>query len=137
MTLNKIRLDNSNFCMDEFECPCCHTLKLDDAVLTVVQKIRTHIQQPLTITSGYRCEKHNEDLADKGYQVSKTSQHMTGEAVDILAPRDYDMDVFATVAEAAGARRVGVDKVNRFLHISVKDVFDAAGNALPRRYYYR
>lgn len=44
----------------------------------VLEPLRDHIQEPVIISSGYRCPKLN-----KAVGCSPTSQHMNGEACDI------------------------------------------------------
>ena len=44
----------------------------------VLEKIRTAINQPLHISSGYRCERLNEKIGG-----SETSQHCKGQAADV------------------------------------------------------
>jgi hypothetical protein len=57
-----------------------------------MERIRTVLDVPITITSGYRCPKLNTAIGG-----SKTSQHMQGEAVDFKAP------AFGTVLDACRA----------------------------------
>lgn len=44
----------------------------------VLEPLRQHVQEPVIISSGYRCPKLNAAVGG-----SKTSQHMKGEAADI------------------------------------------------------
>lgn len=46
----------------------------------VLQPIRDELKAPLTITSGYRCSRLNKEIGG-----SKTSQHVKGEAADIVS----------------------------------------------------
>lgn len=46
----------------------------------VLQPIRDELKAPLTITSGYRCSKLNKEIGG-----SKTSQHVKGEAADVVS----------------------------------------------------
>lgn len=50
-------------------------------VLNVLQPLRDKLGKPITITSGYRCKELNSKI--KG---SNSSQHVYGQAVDILCP---------------------------------------------------
>lgn len=54
---------------------------------------------PVIITSGYRSEAYNESLRLKGYNPSKTSQHCTGEAVDINVKNADNREVFEWLRE--------------------------------------
>lgn len=77
-----------NFDQDEFECPCsvCNNaeFKLDNLLLDNLQEVRTKIDKPLVITSGYRCTTHNIDVGGK-----KTSSHLKGRAADIATESSY------------------------------------------------
>ena len=53
----------------------------------VLEPLREHTQEPVIISSGYRCLTLNAAVGG-----SKTSQHMTGEAADIRLPRTPYVD---------------------------------------------
>ena len=70
-----------HFKPSEFTCPCCHELRLDPQLLVMLEKLRAELgDEPITITSGYRCPKHNQMIGG-----AKRSQHMLGRAADIKA----------------------------------------------------
>lgn len=48
----------------------------------VLEPLRQHVGEPVEISSGYRCPALNAKVGG-----SSTSQHMKGEAADIVAPR--------------------------------------------------
>ena len=48
-----------NFKPSEFACSCCNALKISPVVLDFVQAYRNHSAKGVSITSGYRCPKHN------------------------------------------------------------------------------
>ena len=50
--------------------------------LEVLEPLRRHLDRPVVISSGYRCKKLNQLVGGV-----RTSQHMTGEAADIAAPK--------------------------------------------------
>ena len=54
----------------------------------VLQPARDIVGFPMTITSGFRCEKLNEAVGGK-----KSSQHMKGEAADIQCFTDGELDI--------------------------------------------
>jgi len=63
----------------EFDCKCGCTPTLHDRALSrKLEQLRRDLGAPLTITSGYRCEKHN-----KAVGGSSGSRHVTGCAADI------------------------------------------------------
>ena len=72
---------------------------------------------PIVVSSGYRCPALNTAIGG-----SKTSQHMTGQAVDIICPR------FGGPAEVAAALRdSGIEydqlilEYGRWVHLSFSD----------------
>lgn len=52
----------------------------------ILQPIRDKFNKPITITSGFRSEKLN-----KAVRGSKTSQHLKGEAVDIISSNNKEL----------------------------------------------
>lgn len=68
-----------NFSKSELSCKCCGIAKMDPVFLSRLQAMRDHFGKAIGITSGYRCEKHNDAVPN----ASKNSQHLHGRAVDI------------------------------------------------------
>lgn len=71
-----------NFYSTEFDCRCsyedCTTTLVDMDHVKKLQKKRTKWNKPVTITSGYRCEKHNRDVGGATH-----SRHKVSDATDI------------------------------------------------------
>lgn len=73
----------------EFCCQCSHSTCVEQRIskdlITRLTTLREEIGKPLTVTSGFRCGKHQQDLRDKGVNtvISKASQHELGNAADI------------------------------------------------------
>ena len=67
-----------HFSSDEFRCPCCGKLVLDEVLIEKLEKFRKVIGCPIYIKSGYRCPEHN--VAVGG---AKHSYHLLGQAADI------------------------------------------------------
>jgi len=66
-----------NFSEEEFKCQCgCGAVDMDEDFIYKLQAIRTLLDAPITITSGYRCEDHDWSLGGAG-------NHTTGRAVDV------------------------------------------------------
>jgi zinc D-Ala-D-Ala carboxypeptidase len=61
----------------------------------VLEPVRVHFDRPVRIDSGYRCQALNEAIPNS----SKTSQHMIGEAADIIVPGVQLMDVFLYIKD--------------------------------------
>lgn len=76
-------LNIKNFKLEEFRCKCksyCtgYPAILEKALLINLQNVRIHYGEPINISSGLRCKKHNAEL--KG--SSKDSGHLKGKASD-------------------------------------------------------
>lgn len=50
-----------------------------------LERVRSKHGIPVNVTSGYRCQKHQDELAEAGYQTAKFSQHVLGNAADITS----------------------------------------------------
>ena len=57
---------------------------------------------PIKVTSGYRSKAVNDELRKRGKNASKTSQHMVGEAADIVVP-GFSPKRVATAIVTSGA----------------------------------
>lgn len=69
-----------HFKESEFKCKCgCNTIIHPPAkLLNVLESIREFYKEPVIITSGYRCPKHNANIGG-----ALKSRHTFGDAVDI------------------------------------------------------
>lgn len=67
-----------NFSPKEFRCPCCGRLTIDSRILDNLQHLRTELGRPITVTSGYRCWRHNRTVGG-----GSNSLHLQGLAVDL------------------------------------------------------
>ena len=100
-----------------------HVINLKNLCEQVLQPLRWHINRPVIINSGYRCERLNEKVHGVG-----NSQHMRGEAADIRIPTlgvglqmfdfirdncDFDQMLFESKRNAFGGRIY-------WLHVSCK-----------------
>lgn len=72
-----------NFTLSEFSCQCryhdCNVTLISKKLIANLQSLRDVMKEPLTVTCGYRCERHNAEVAGS----SKLSQHVQGLAADI------------------------------------------------------
>ena len=70
-----------SFHLREFECHCgcCKTTLIAPEHILLLQGLRDTIGLPITITSGYRCAKHNTACGG-----GRNSQHKRGTATDIV-----------------------------------------------------
>ena len=70
--------DWCNFTPDEVKCSHCGELKINTDIMDLLQQARNDLG-PLSITSGYRCSEHNNNISSTG----PNGPHTTGKALDI------------------------------------------------------
>lgn len=80
MRLNDFQL-TEYFNLTEFQCPCCHTVKLHPLLLRSVIKLRSAWGRAVMINSAYRCRNHNAQVGG-----AAASRHRQGLALDISVP---------------------------------------------------
>lgn len=118
---DKIQL-SKNFNSYEFRCglgsPCsCTTVLIDDKLVEYLQKIRDHFNQPITITSAYRCPSYNKKIGG-----ATGSRHSKGQAADIVVKNIAPKEV-AKYAESIGILGIGLYETNtdgHFTHIDTR-----------------
>jgi uncharacterized protein YcbK (DUF882 family) len=113
------------FKREEFACPCCGEVKIEERLVKYLDEIRGRLGFPLIISSGYRCPEYNKKIGG-----APNSAHVLGKAVDIVVS---DLKAFSVLVEAVyifngiGVNQKG-DKSKRFLHLDIADEDDG----LPR-----
>lgn len=113
---------STNFKSTEFDCSgknCCSTTVIDSKLVEYLQKIRDHFNQPLYITSGYRCLTHNKSVGG-----SADSLHTKGQAADIYI-KNIDPVEIARYAESIGILGIGLyetDADGYFVHIDTRSI---------------
>lgn len=112
---------SANFGVHEFACKgskCgCNTVLIDEKLVIFVQKIRDHFGKPTTITSGYRCSKHNKSVGG-----ATASRHAKGQAADIKVEGVAPAEV-AKYAESIGVKGIGLYETAKdgyFVHIDTR-----------------
>lgn len=96
---------STNFKSTEFDCHgsgCCSSTKVDEKLVTYLQKIRDHFGKSVNINSGYRCKTHNASVGG-----ASQSNHMDGEAADIRITGETPLKI-AQYAEYIGILGIGV-----------------------------
>lgn len=111
---------SKNFKVSEFSCKgnkCCSEVKIDDKLVSFLQKIRDHFGAALTINSGYRCETHNKNVGG-----ASGSYHTKGMAADIVVKGVKPAEV-AKYAESIGVLGIGLYETTKdgyFVHIDTR-----------------
>ena len=97
----------------EFACPCCGENKTKEALMLVTDQLRDAVGEPLTISSAFRCVKHNEAVGGK-----LDSAHLKGLAVDIACENSRLRFLLIKQAIKLGFVRIGVD-FKKFIHLDM------------------
>jgi uncharacterized protein YcbK (DUF882 family) len=86
---------NQFFKRSEFACQCnCGFDAVDTVLLEILTVVRKHFDAATTITSGCRCEKHNELIGG-----AENSFHTKGKAADIKVKNITAADVYSFLIE--------------------------------------
>ena len=115
------------FSKGETSCHCgCGGNKVNPLLLEMLDKLREMIGGPLELSCAYRCEKHNAETPGS----SKNSQHVKGNAADVLVP-DYPhchtVEQLAWYAQAVGFDGIGMYPEDGFVHVDVRDGGNSPG----------
>jgi hypothetical protein len=111
---------SDNFYVSEFACHgsgCCGIVKIDESLVSYVQKIRDHFGKPVTVNSGYRCSTHNANIGG-----ANGSRHTKGQAADI-AVKDVAPAEVAKYAERIGVKGIGLYETAKdgyFVHVDTR-----------------
>lgn len=107
-----------NFSLAEFGCNCgCGENKIKIDLLQALQEVRDVLDEPMTITSGYRCEQHNQTVGGK-----PSSSHLKGWAADIAIPSSsYAYDIMEALFQTKRFHRIGYGKMSGqlVLHVDI------------------
>lgn len=76
-----------------------HLDNMLNLIFYVLQPLRDIVKCPVVITGGYRSQALWQKLKDLGRNPAKNSQHLTGQAVDLVVPQKYLWEVFKIIKE--------------------------------------
>jgi len=114
------------FSLDEFECRCKNKhcsgkqpqLVMKPQLIQALNRIREEFKEPITVTSGFRCQDHNTAIGG-----AKASQHLLGSAADIKPtnsdPGDLDR-LYRLCEEEAEIIGLGDGRKRGFIHVDVR-----------------
>ena len=110
------------FSTKEFTCHCsfkeCKEQKVSKLLIEQLTQLRKDVNEPITVTSGFRCSKYQEKLRSDGINtvVAKKSSHELGNAADITPTRMKIKDFLAFCEKKFKA--IGIAKT--FLHVDTR-----------------
>lgn len=106
-----------NFKSTEFDCKgkgCCSKTPIDIELVGYLQVIRNYFGKPVTINSGYRCQKHNKNVGGV-----TNSKHCAGMAADVVVKGVSPAKV-ADFCETLMKNTGGVGRYKNFTHIDCR-----------------
>lgn len=108
---------SANFKVSEFACnDASDVVFISPELVTVLQKIRDHFGQPVTVNSGYRTAAYNQKIDGATY-----SQHCYGMAADIKV-KNVAPKTVAAFAETLLPNKGGIGIYKTFTHVDVRAV---------------
>jgi len=106
-----------NFSNKELSCSCGCGLMPSRVPMARLIMLRERFGKPMVITSGARCEKHNNKVGG-----AKSSYHLAGAAFDVRLPNKNDLPEFISLAYKNGFRGIGVINQDKgVIHIDCRD----------------
>lgn len=106
-----------HFKVKEFHSPHdpCDVVKVDEKLLTLLERIRAHVGKPIHVNSGYRSPEYNATLKN----ASPRSQHCNGKAADIWVEGVTPKKI-AEIAECYLGSSGGIGIYKNFTHVDVR-----------------
>ena len=102
---------------EEFECHCgCGEKDVNPKLIELLERIRTSFGRPIEIVSGHRCEAHNKECGGKPH-----SQHLLGNAADIVINGVAPVDVQEYLMKHFDSDCRGLGRYKTFTHIEVRE----------------
>lgn len=108
---------SANFRVYEFACEDgSDTVFIAPALVTILQKVRTHFGKPIDINSGFRTDAYNKTVKNS----AKYSQHLYGTAADIVV-RGVAPKTVAAYVEKLLPGKGGIGIYGTFVHVDVRE----------------
>lgn len=101
----------------EFKCKCgeCDKDTVDYRLVVILERLRAHTKEPITVTSGNRCVLHNEKVGG-----SPNSQHLFGKAADIQV-RGWSPEAVYNLLDYWYPDELGLGLYRSWVHIDVRN----------------
>lgn len=106
---------SKHFSRNEFACKCgCGFDTVDAITLEIIEDVREHFGQPVSVTSASRCKTHNRSVGG-----TDNSYHLKGRATDIQVEDTSPIDVYAYL-DNKYPERYGFGRYNAFVHVDTR-----------------
>ena len=99
----------------EMRCRCCNVNHCTSSLMDALNALRLAIGKPITVTSGYRCRKHNAEVGGE-----PNSQHCTGNAADVKVEGMTPAEIYRAALKIPAFGGFGV--ASTFCHLDVRVV---------------
>jgi hypothetical protein len=116
---------SDHFSTKEMNCHCkyetCKEQRISKELIQRIENIRVEVNQPLIVTSAFRCKEHQNYIRNSGQSTvvaKKQSQHELGNAVDIL-PKD-EKDIRGKFLEICKKQFTTIGLSDKFLHVDMR-----------------
>jgi uncharacterized protein YcbK (DUF882 family) len=106
-----------HFRAKEFACKCgiCLRQKINEKLIEKLEQVRELYGKPINVTSGFRCERHQQNLRGSGLPTSVgPSQHEYGQAADITGSD------LPALLKAVDAVFTSYGIANTFIHVDIR-----------------
>lgn len=107
---------STHFHRDEFKCKCgkCNFDTVDYELVIVLETMRNHFEQPITINSACRCARYNASVGG-----APNSKHLYGVAADVTVKNILPEDVYDYLIKAY-PDKYGIGCYNLFVHLDIR-----------------
>jgi zinc D-Ala-D-Ala carboxypeptidase len=115
-----VRMLSTHFSTKEFTCRCgmCRDQRISKELITKIEEVRALYGRPITVTSGFRCPRHQAHLRGtlpEGHTAKGTSTHEMGQAADITGE---DLPALFAACEKV-FKAIGLAKT--FYHVDLRN----------------
>jgi uncharacterized protein YcbK (DUF882 family) len=117
---------SASFSTDEFNCHCNYPeccggeQRVSCDLVARLQAVRDQFQLPLSVSSGYRCSRHQAELREAGVQTADgLSQHELGNAADVV-PKLRDRSTMRRLLAIAEQHFRAIGVARGFLHLDTR-----------------
>lgn len=101
----------------ELQCHCgCGGEVINPVLEEYLDKLWEYVGQPLTLSCAYRCPAHNAEIPGS----VPNSQHVLGNAADVIVPDGMTVDELGDAAVAVGFDGIGRYYDADFVHCDVR-----------------